>query len=455
MKRKVILPIAIALMIGTFAGCGGNANSGAASGNEASPPLSQTAGADADDSAAASGGEQAAGADGIFYNYADGKVELDADGIPLERYEYELPLTNADTVFTSWTTVWFPQFLGDPDYNNNEFIVEQETDGRERRIQNRLKRGHGRQFCGPPRLGRSLRLFGDVDAFYPGPAVAAIEDEYFANIYDYRSYCPNYIYLANRYAPDDVKLHDTIYLDNTHILGFWSIMNKAVPAATYQVRTDWLERVGLTIDDIRTIDDFNDMLMRFKTQIDGALYPLVAFGSVLDTTHFFACYDFYTMVGEFPGAAIKDGRAEFQFSNDDARAYVEMYYNFFKNGFVDPNWNTGESWDFKQNVYESKTGVMSIAVDEIASYLPMIDDPKADISLCTSSPSRNQSAFGQRRDQLLLGRTSISAKCEKHPLAVTWCDWRYSPPLAVRLLGNRGLTWEYDETASAGSPTSF
>ena len=36
------------------------------------------------------------------YNFAAGKYAVNEKGIPLEKYEYELPLTTTDEKFTYW-----------------------------------------------------------------------------------------------------------------------------------------------------------------------------------------------------------------------------------------------------------------------------------------------------------------------------------------------------------------
>jgi hypothetical protein len=44
------------------------------------------------------------------------------------------------------------------------------------------------------------------------------------------------------------------------------------------------------------------------------------------------------------------------------------------------------------------------------------------------------------------GKSQISAKCENIPLAVSWCDWRYSKSGAFLCsYGVEGTTWEYNE----------
>lgn len=446
MRKILILGMALLLVISLFSGCGQPAGNGDAQASAEPAATAKPAEATPSPTAAATEAPPAGG----ISNLAPGKVKVDADGAPDAPYEYTLPLSDSDAVFSCWTTVWFPQFLGDPDYNKNEFIVEQENRTGVHIHYDIVSSVDMATNFAVLLASEDLRdIMTHPDTYYPGTALSAIEDNYFINIYDYKEYCPNYMYVANKMAPDDMRLHDSIYLDKTHILKFWSVMDQPLPATTYMVREDWLDKLGMKVDDIRTVDDFMDMLEAFKSQIDTAIYPLVAFGSVLDTNHYFACYDFYTMVGEFPGAAVKEGKAEFQFRNDDAKAYVEMYREFFARGFVDPNWGTGDSWDFKENVYANKTGVLSIAVDEISSYLPMIQDPNASIHPLHKPVLYEGQVLhlGNDASQRFYGGCGISAGCEDIPLVVSWCDWRYSPSGSdFATWGIQGLTWDYNDS---------
>ena len=53
--------------------------------------------------------------------------------------------------------------------------------------------------------------------------------------------------------------------------------------------------------------------------------------------------------------------------------------------------------------------------------------------------------FGQTLTRTTYGVTTLSAKCENLPLAVSWCDWFFSTEGAdFSSWGPEGITWEYD-----------
>ena len=57
--------------------------------------------------------------------------------------------------------------------------------------------------------------------------------------------------------------------------------------------------------------------------------------------------------------------------------------------------------------------------------------------------------LGDTASYTTYGDTEISAKCENIPLAVTWCDWRYSPAGSfLASYGVEGTTWEYDDNGN-------
>lgn len=458
MKKIGIFMLAVLLLLSLFSGCGSNPSE---DGSPTPPPPTEAPATSAPqattvptkptDTPTTSAPQETPEPTPVepASHLAPGKVALDANGIPNERYDYELPLTEDDVTFSCWTTVWFPQFLGDPDYNRNEFVVEEANRTGVHINYSIISSGEmATNFAVLLASESLLDIMAKPDSYYPGSALSAIEDNYFINILDYKEYCPNYMYIANKYAPEDKVLHDSIYLNKDNILCFWSVMEDAVPSNTFQARTDWLEKVGLTVDDIRTVEDFINLCEVFRSQIDTAIYPLHATASALDVNHFFACYDFYTGPGAFPGAANKNGSAEFYFRNDDAKAYVEMFREFFARGFVDPNWNNSDSWAWKENVYAGKTGIVTIAVDEIPSYTAMIDDPDADFHVL-HKVVRYQGQMlhlGNDATHRFYGTTGISTSCENIPLAVSWCDWRYSPSGSdYASWGIQGLTWDYND----------
>lgn len=458
MKKIGIFILAVLLLLSLFSGCGSNpSEDGSTTPPPTDAPAASTPQATAaptakpTDTPTTSAPQETAEPTPVepASHLAPGKVALDANGIPNERYDYDLPLTEEDAAFSCWTTVWFPQFLGDPDYNRNEFVIEEANRTGVHINYSIISSGEmATNFAVLLASESLLDIMAKPDSYYPGSALSAIEDHYFINILDYKEYCPNYMYIANKYAPEDEVLHDSIYLNRDNILCFWSVMEDAVPSNTFQARTDWLEKVGLTVDDIRTVEDFINLCEVFRSQIDTAIYPLHATASALDVNHFFACYDFYTGPGAFPGAANKNGSAEFYFRNDDAKAYVEMFREFFARGFVDPNWNNSDSWAWKENVYAGKTGIVTIAVDEIPSYTAMIDDPDADFHVLHKVVRYPGQVLhlGNDATHRFYGTTGISTGCENIPLAVSWCDWRYSPSGSdYASWGVQGLTWEYNE----------
>ena len=54
--------------------------------------------------------------------------------------------------------------------------------------------------------------------------------------------------------------------------------------------------------------------------------------------------------------------------------------------------------------------------------------------------------FGQKTSNMTYGVTVVSAKCENIPLAMTWCDYFFSPEGSeYSSYGPEGITWAYNE----------
>ena len=103
MKKGLALVLAIALVFALFAGCNSKEKPDVAT----DPPTSGTD--------APSQGTQAPQPteteEPSPYNFAAGKYDVDERGFPTAPYEYELPLSTTDEVFTFWTTCWHMELV--------------------------------------------------------------------------------------------------------------------------------------------------------------------------------------------------------------------------------------------------------------------------------------------------------------------------------------------------------
>ena len=113
MKRKTALVLAALFVLALFAGCSGGGGGGGTT-PTAAPSTPAPGGSTTPTEAPQGGGSETPAPppeDDSPYNFAIGKYATDAEGWPLEKYEYELPLSTTDEVFTTMTLSFTPQYL--------------------------------------------------------------------------------------------------------------------------------------------------------------------------------------------------------------------------------------------------------------------------------------------------------------------------------------------------------
>ncbi len=101
MKRLLTLLLILCFMTALIAGCSGSGQSN--TGTTASTAAPTAAAPQTSPSTTDTGSAETPVVSTSPYNLAAGKYQLNSDGWP-EKYEYTLPLSTTDEVFTQWTT---------------------------------------------------------------------------------------------------------------------------------------------------------------------------------------------------------------------------------------------------------------------------------------------------------------------------------------------------------------
>ena len=304
-KRRVLaLVFAAALILALFSGCGGTANppeTTKAPGGDApaqTPAATDGGAAPTDAPATVAPATEEPEEGGVFYHYAKGNnPNVDAAGLPTGPYNYELPLTNSDEILTMWTTCWIPFVLDEGGYPESPFPVEMERQTGVH-VEYDIVPGESRSenFSVLLAADNLDDIMSNANFFYTSGSFkkAVVEEEFFINIYDYREYCPNYIWQA-LCDPADEATYNSVFTEDDLITTFYFLWDQGLIQMDYFFRGDWLEKLGMTNDDIQTFDDLHDALAACQSQFDKCTYPMTYYstlemsGNNAETAGFFEC----------------------------------------------------------------------------------------------------------------------------------------------------------------------
>jgi len=457
MKRIRALLLALIMLFALFAGCSKPETGTQSTPTDkptttatAAPTAAPTQTAKPEETAEPAGGKVVL-PDGTFYNFAAGDYEKDANGIPKAKYEYELPLTNSDEVLTFWTTCYTPNYIT-MDYPDSPFPIELERQTGVN-IEYMIVSSDARatNFATLLAADDLPDITTQASSFYPGSFVDAIENEkYFVNIYDYKDYCPNYIYEVAR-NPEDESLQQTVYLKENLIPAFYCIRDKTYVQNTLFVRSDWLDRIGWARDEIVTWEDTYDLLKAFQSQIETAVHPTVIFQSL--ATQHWACFDTFAYINPYAMQWHIDENGKAWLAQTTQRDYNVAYElnRFDREGLFQDDWQTwidynnpnwraqwlGDSYGYVVLATSDCSTERQILDTEDAEWLP-IPDPVV-------TPGQTLHV-GAALTRTYYGSINVSTNCDNIELAMTWLDWRYSDAGAdLMSWGVKGHAWDYNE----------
>lgn len=440
MKRKLALILALAFIVALFAGCGGKTDK--VDDDVNSPVVTDTPdnndGDNEDDSP---------------YNLANGNFAKDDNGIATEKYTYELPISTTDEIFSFWTSCYTPfsPYL-DGDYADSPFPVAlDEKTGVHIEYKMVSADSRAENFSVLIASDDLPDIITQANFYYKGVFREGItEDNWFANIYDYRDYCPNYFYEVTK-DPNDKNIYRSVFLEDDVVGSFYCLRDKAYKQNTIFVRSDWLDRIGWTRDDIVTWQDTHDLLMAFKTNIETATYPTLLYNTLEAGGTHWNMYDTVAYVSPYGAQVFVDenGKVYAAHTTDRDRLLMTDIAQWFSEGLFDPDWMafsdmTNDS--FRSKWIGDQFGYMVLATSDCSTEKAVLDDPDANW-LALRDPVLTEGQvlhLGDERSRVFFGSASISAKCENIPLVMSYIDWRYSDEGADFMSwGVEGVSWEY------------
>ena len=444
MKKTLALILALVLIAAMFAGCADSSSNG---GTTATPTPAGNSGT-SDNTPSDGGGEDSQPVDDGPYNMAYGKFELNADGYADAEFEYELPLSTTDEVFSYWTTCWTPQHIPEGGLQELETLAYiEELTGVHMEYEAVTSENRSTNFSVLLAADDLRDVMDQAVFFYTGDAYSMIDDGWFINFYDYREYMPNYLY--HLYARNDIDVLKYGRLDDTTWPAMYGLVKSPMAAIGYMLRQDWMDDLGLgNAIDVKTLDQWHNVLTAFKN--NGVQWPLAIYETV-DICGGFSMFNTSVSVSDagLPAAKIIDGTVYYSLTTQDDLDAVTLLSQWYSEGLIDPNYSSyGDNTLMSNPITTDVLGCVAFTPSEVGSWEASSIDPDTKW-LPTPYVRKTEDQilqYGHKKGNFHAGNASISTKCENPELVCTWLDWKWSPYGSyVDNWGLEGFTYTINE----------
>ncbi len=454
MKKTLALILALVFILAVFAGCGGTANNdGSAKATENSAATAAPAETEDTNAAATEAPEE-----NSPYNLSYGKWELNSDGLSSAKYVYELPLSTTDEVFTRWTTCYTPQYIPEGGWASIETWKQlEEMTGVHIEYVEVSSDTRSENFATLLASDELCDIMDQAWFFYKeGTVKSAIEEEgYFANLYPYREYMPNYLYeIWNRSKVDgEFSKKSDVYqyaiLEDGIISGIYGMLVDPAPGTGYWLRQDYLDALGLgKAKDVKTFDQLYNALTAIKTKYNIA--PFAIFSTIeLTGGVSFSGYNTAAVSSGLTSLRVVDGEVQFCGTTEDDRELMTMLNKWYTEGIIHPNYSTFKNTQEMTSVLTNgEVAACIFTPSEVKAWQELNTDPNCTYAAIPRTKKTEDQIlqYGQKPGNFHFGSCAISAKCENLPLVVSYWDYWFSDEGSdFTSWGPEGILWEYND----------
>ena len=466
MKRRMALILSILLILALFAGCGGTGTTPTAAPATQAPADQSTQAPEtaAPATAKPTDAPQATAAPEPTpepepespYKLAAGKYAVNEAGFPTEKYVYDQPFCTDDTVFTEWTTCYTPQYIpegGWAEVPTWKGLAEMTGVHIEYDLVDSANRSQN----------FSVRLASDelddilmqASSFYKaGTLKSAVEDGYFANLYDYREYMPCYMYEIYNRSQNNRDVMGRVFYDKTTIVSLTGLQYYYTPAMGYFLRQDWLDRLGMgKAEDVQTYDELHEVLTAMKSNFSEPgkeVYPYFINSNVESYQGATTCgYNTTVYTTSMNFRRVVNDKVEFCGTTEDDRAAMNMLSTWYAEGLISPQFHTFVSGeDYESGSHNDTLGCNLMPPNTWVEAERAGLDPNTDWEpMPRTKLYRGQILqYANPRKDFHYGSVCLNAKCENLPLALSWLDfWISDAGFEWTNWGPEGLLWEYND----------
>ena len=386
-------------------------------------------------------------------NYA-----TDSEGWPLEKYVYEQPICDTDEVFTRWTTCYYPQYLTEGGFNDIETWqgVAKYTGVH---IEYNIVDSANRQQNFSVLLASDDldEILDQGSSFYPGSIDEAMDEGYFADMYDYRHLMPNYMREIKVRSEKNPDCMDKLFYKKTHLCTLYGLVIGPVPSMGSTIRQDWLDRMDMgSAQEITTFDKLHDALYAMKVNFSNneynqeEIFPFYLWScGEITPGWIFPGYNTALFMSRLSNRRVVDGEVQHCGTTEDDRALMTMLAQWYAEGLISPNFQSyivGGTFD--AGFMKDMVGCMP----QMPGSINMLEANGADPNTHWEPIPRTKLydgqilEFGNRLAETHNGFTNINAKCHNLELAAAYLDWWMSDFGGdYTSWGPEGWMWDYNE----------
>ncbi len=277
---------------------------------------------------------------------------------------------------------------------------------------------------------------GSPQPSYTGGIDKAIADDVFIDVKDYMHLATNFS--GYYYSNDTIRKALTTDGGAIH---FSNVQSGEQPAwCGPMARTDWIKELGMDRMEIKTYDDWYEMLTGFK---DLGYSNALSIGNTGYETN---CHGLTGGFGCIPSFYNKDGVVTFGAIEEGFKSYLETMNKWYSEDLIDSDFFIRDSRDKQTLFTQDKLGAT-----DFGSYTSSQAWPEAHAGDVTWEavpiPTVDGSMSHFRRKNPLAGATPIfvttaAVKNGNVETAIRWVDYRYSDEGAFILnYGQEGVHW--------------